>query len=266
MNIAPCHYAIIFALGVESGPTEDLLAGAIRIRGSGFHLLEGGISGRRVVILRSGAGQSQAAKAAELLIETHRPKTVISAGFAGGLTPSIKRGSILLANCVQDSSGRQIILDKSSAPSNDLNQEQLVQFPAIENPSDYSQIKWPNFHIGKLLTLDRIIREPSEKQSLNEKHQALAVDMETYAIAEVCLRHKTPLSSIRVINDASDELLPPDVERLLHQKTEAARLGAAFAAILRRPTSIKDLWALKEKSITDSMELAKFIEKMISII
>jgi adenosylhomocysteine nucleosidase len=57
--------------------------------------------------------------------------------------------------------------------------------------------------------------------------------------------------------------LPADIERLLRQKTEAARLGAALGAIWRRPGSIKDLWALKENSLICSTQLAKFIAKVI---
>jgi hypothetical protein len=49
----------------------------------------------------------------------------------------------------------------------------------------------------------------------------------------------------------------------LRQKTEAARLGAALGAIWRRPGSIKDLWAMKEKSLICSTQLAKFISQLI---
>jgi len=87
--------------------------------------------------------------------------------------------------------------------------------------------------------------------------------METFASAEVCLRRGLPFCAVRIIHDSAADLLPPDVDWLLRQKTDAARLGAAFSAILRRPKSVKDLLALKEKSIIDAAQLAKFLARLI---
>jgi adenosylhomocysteine nucleosidase len=263
MDIKPCHFGIVFALGVESGPTEDLLSGSIRIRGSGFFITEGGINGRRVVIIRSGAGLDNAARATEVLINGHHPKIVISAGFAGGLSPTLKRHEILLADSVIDYTGRQIILNRSP-PLNDIsNSGQALQCPLDQFPFDQSKLDWPNLQIGKLLSVDHVIREPGEKQSLHLQHQALAVDMETFAVAEVCRRREVPLCAVRIIHDTANDTLPPDIERLLRQKTEAARLGAALGAIWRRPTSIKDFWALKENSLIAGHRLSKYIEQLI---
>jgi adenosylhomocysteine nucleosidase len=84
--------------------------------------------------------------------------------------------------------------------------------------------------------------------------------METAAIAQMCRQHKTRFLAVRVINEALDDELPPDLESLTHQTTSAARLGAAAGAIFRRPSTVKDLWRLKEEAIKASDRLAKFLE------
>jgi adenosylhomocysteine nucleosidase len=272
LEIKPCHFGIVFALGIESGGFEDLLAGAIRIRGSGFFIKEGGLKGRRVAIIRSGAGLINAARAAEALIDGQRPKIVVSAGFAGGLDPSLKRHDILIADSVIDPSGRQIILNQA-LPSPDtskkiqirdiFNEGRPLQWPLVYSPIDPAKLAWPGLHFGKLLSVDHVVRESAEKQALHQQYQAMAVDMETFAVAEVCRRRGVPLCAVRIIHDSASDVLPPDVERLLRQKTEAARLGAALGAIWRRPGSVKDLWALKENSLIDSAQLAKFITRLI---
>ncbi len=265
LEIKPCHYGIVFALGIESGSFEDLLSGAIRIRGSGFFIMEGGLKGRRVVIIRSGAGRENAARATEVLIDGHHPQIVISAGFAGGLDPSLKRRDILLADSVIDLSSRQIILGQSAVQPDITNKGQPLQWPLVQCPFDISKIDWPGLRVGKLMSVDHVVREPDEKKALHQQHQALAVDMETFAVAEVCRSRGVQLFAVRIIHDAAGDTLPPDVERLLRQKSEAARLGAALAAIWRRPSSIKDLWTLKENSLDTSAQLAKFIERLIGI-
>jgi adenosylhomocysteine nucleosidase len=271
LEIKPCHFGVIFALGVESGCCEDLLSGSIRIRGSGFFIKEGGLKNRRVVIIRSGAGLENAARAADVLIDGHRPQIVVSAGFAGGLCSSLKRSDILLADGVVNSSGEQITL-RQALPRPDSPAGTGEQIPSHTSVGDLSvaslkldKLDWPGLHVGKLLSVDHVVREPAEKQSLHQRYQAMAVDMESFAVAEVCRRRGVPLCSARIIFDAAGDRLPADIERLLRQKSEPARLGAAISAIWRRPASIKDLWAMKENSLDASARLAKFIERLISL-
>jgi adenosylhomocysteine nucleosidase len=269
LEIKPCHFATVLALGIESGCFEDMLAGAVRIRGTGFFIKEGGLHGRRVAVVRSGVGMENAARATEVLIDGHRPKIVISAGFAGGLDPTLKRRDILIAESVADAAGRRIFIGHSgqaadtSATGPSAAVSTVMWTPRC--PLDYAKLSFPGLNFGGLLSVDRVVRESGEKQSLYQRHLAAAVDMETFAVADVCRRRGIPLCAVRVIHDAADETLPGDVERLLRQKTEAARLGAALAAIWRRPGALKDMWMLKEISLAASMQLAKCLANIIAL-
>jgi adenosylhomocysteine nucleosidase len=234
-----CHLGVVFALGIESGCFEDVLQGAITIRGGGFVGREGGLKGRRVVVMLSGAGRQSAAHATEVLIDGHRPRRVISAGFAGGLCPQAERNDILVADRLLSTEGNVI---------------------AIELPAGLSAaMTQPGVRCGPLLTADRVVRLPAQRRSLFERHGAMAVDMETFAVAEVCLRRGVPFSSVRVVNDTADETLPRDVEHLLVQQSGAAQWGAALGAIWRRPASIKDMYQLRENALVASLRLAKFL-------
>ena len=83
----PCHFGVVFALGIEAGGTEDLLHGAVTLRGQGFVVRQGELRDRRIVLVQSGPGRTRAASAAQALLDGHHPEVVISAGFAGGLDP-----------------------------------------------------------------------------------------------------------------------------------------------------------------------------------
>ena len=235
----PCRLGVVFALAVESGGLEDLLDGVVSTQGHGFVVRQGRLKDRQLAIILSGAGRRSAARATEALIAGHKPQRVLSAGFAGGLSPRLKRHDILLPDHLVDTTGNQLAVD-----------------PAID-PATLSSA--PGIHAGRLLTTDRVIRLPDEKRSLGHRHDALAVDMETFAVAEVCRRRQVRFLAVRVINDTVADELPADVEKLLAQKTSAAQLGAAVGAIWRRPSSAKDMYKLKENALLASDRLAKFL-------
>jgi len=235
----PCHWGLIFALGIESGCTEDLLEGMVTINGHGFVAREGGFQGQRAVLIRSGPGRPNAVHATEVLIDGHRPQLVVSAGFAGALCPQLKRNDILLADRVIDSNGNPL---------------------AVELPAPWSsQLSQPGVYRGTLLTNDGVVRLPRERQQLFERWGAMAVEMESFAVAQVCRQRGTPFVSVRVVNDTFDETLPEDIEYLLSQKSGAAQLGAALGSLWRRPASAKDMYQLRENALVASLRLAKFL-------
>jgi adenosylhomocysteine nucleosidase len=264
-EIKPCHTAVLFALAAESGGFEDLLSGLVTIRGQGFTAKEGGCKGRRVVVVRSEPGQTNAAAAAETVIDGHHPRWLISAGFAGGLDPSFTKNDLLLADRVGNENGQSLPLSLDFLPSpfgrGAGGEGEEVRVGDGETPKLFHAA---GATIGQLLTLDRIVRTPEEKKMLFEKHSAAAADMETFAVAEVCRRRNVPMLGVRIILDAAADALPPDIERLLRQPSELARWGAALRTLWRRPRSIKDLWTLKERALIASDKLAKFLADLIA--
>jgi adenosylhomocysteine nucleosidase len=211
----------------------------VTIRGPRFVIREGGLRGRRTVIILSGPGRDKAAQATETLIDGHRPHRVVSAGFAGALCAELNRNDILIADRILGVEGGEIRVDVPPGLAETLQQRGVYR--------------------GSLLTTDRVVRLPREKRAMFQRFGSMAVDMETLAVAEVCLRRKVPFSSVRVINDTADQVLPRDVEHLLTQKTPAAQLGAALGAIWRRPASAKDMYVLRENALVASGRLAKFL-------
>jgi adenosylhomocysteine nucleosidase len=108
------------------------------------------------------------------------------------------------------------------------------------------------------------VRTPRDKRALGESHDALAVDLESFAVAEVCLRRQTPFLAVRVVSDAVDDRLPREVERLARQKTRAAQIGAALGAILDRPGALKEMYRLKQNALAASDRLAKALVGLIA--
>jgi len=239
----PCDVGVVFALGIEAGGLEDLLAERVAIQGYGFRASQGRLGEKKVAVVQSGPGAEAAARATEALLDGHRPDWVVSAGLAGGLSPEVKRHDVVMADHLVGPAGRRLALELRVDP------DSLASLPGV--------------HVGTLLSVDEVVRLPEEKHALHEKHGAMAVDLETFAAAEVCRRRHVRFLAVRVISDPVDETLPPDVQRLLDQPTTPARLGAALGSVWRRPSSVKDLWRLKENALVGSERLGKFLAAMI---
>ncbi len=231
--------AVVFALGIEAGGFLDRMDERIALRGGGFTIRLGTLAARRVAVVTSGAGAENAARATDAVLDGHSPKWVVSAGLAGGLRPDLCRYEVVLANHVVNAEGRQLQIDLSVDPA------ELEKHPGV--------------HVGRVLSVAHPVRAPDEKAALGETHDALAVDMETFAVAETCRRRQARCLAVRVVYDPVDERLPPDVETLLAQPTMATRLGAAAAAVFRRPSSLKDLYQLRENALVASERLATFL-------
>jgi len=236
-----CDVGIVFALEIEAGGLVDLLKQTVTVRGQGFKARRSTLRARRIVAVTSGAGQLRARRATESLIDAHRPRWVIAAGFAGGLSPALARHDLVVADSLVCADGQRLPLDLPIKPA------------ALPE----------GIHIGPLLTVERIVRRPEEKRRLGEQFGALAVDTETAAVAQVCRERGVPLLAIRILTDAVDETLPVDIQHLTNQTTLPGQFGAALGAVWRRPKSVKDLWALKETALVASDRLAKFLSAIV---
>lgn len=239
----PCDVGLVCALSMEAGGLVDRLSDATTSRGGAYRFRLGNCHGRAVAMVESGVGEAAAADAVELLIAAHRPACIIATGFAGGLDARLARNDVLMADSLAHHSGGQLKLDlKLSAES---------------------AARTPGLHVGRLLTVEQIVARPDDKRALGEAHGALAVDMETWGVAQVCRQHKVPLMAVRVISDALDDQLPGDLEKLARARGIPQQMGAVTGTLWRRPSAVKDMWALKERALVASERLGKFLASVI---
>ncbi|MCA8993600.1 MAG: 5'-methylthioadenosine nucleosidase [Planctomycetaceae bacterium] len=234
-----CDVGIVCALKIEISPFLDMADHVNKVRGGDFVFYGVKLGDRRIAIVETGAGKTPATKGTQALIDGHNPPWILSAGLSGGLAEETRTGDIVVANTVS--------LDEENAVLN-IGQQQEDDQPGVHN--------------GKLVTVKNIVRLVTEKQALHERTGALAVDMETYHVARVCVERKKPFAAIRAISDDLSADLPPEILGILGPKG-AVRAGAVFSALLNRPSCVTDLWALRERALQSGERLAKFLKKML---
>lgn len=226
---------IVAALSIEVGFLTDRLTKVRKYVGPRHTIIEGESGNKLVAMIVGGTGREQARGATELLVAGHRPRWVVSAGFAGALNPSLKRYGIALPDEVIDLEGNRYAVDSFS-------REGVAHRPVG----------------GRLLTVDELVRTAAEKAVLREQYGADLVDMESSAVAAVCQARGSRFLSIRVISDEAEVDLPREIATLM-TRTGSYRVGAALRAIWDRPSSVKDFWALHEAAQEAADRLADVV-------
>lgn len=246
MSRAPI--AVFFALDVESGYFIDRLKESEHTHAANFDLAAGKINETNFLVVSTGAGMQDARRVAEVVCRIHQPRMVISAGFAGALHPELQKYALFLPS--------EVVLES---------EEKRTFFSKLQ-PSDFpKELRTEMTFGGRLLTAARVIAKSEEKQRLGAKTGAIAVDMETFAVAELCAELDLPFLAVRVVSDAADENLPNDVQTLVEQKTTFSRWGAALQMMFQRPSSVCDMYRLYEGSVESAVRLADFLEAFASL-
>jgi adenosylhomocysteine nucleosidase len=231
----PADFGIVAAMPAEVSDLIDGLKKVSKYQAVAVPVIEGECGGKIVAVAIGGPGRPAAGRATEALLTGHRPRWIISAGFAGALNPAFARNDLIVADEIIDTEGGC----------------HRVAVPAAVA----ARAKQPG---GRLLTVDRVVLSSTEKDALRQAHQADLVDMESSAVAALCALRHVPFLSIRVISDDAHADLPREVAGLLSRKG-SYRVGAALRAVWQRPSSIKDFWTLYEHSLEAADRLARFI-------
>lgn len=152
----------------------------------GSHRVTRGFFGQKdVAIIISGVGGRGVRRAVKVLIESFGPDLIISTGYAGGLSPEVEVGDIVVTGEVIHESGRRVFSASIDTFS----------------PS-------PPIRRGPILTTNRFIPFSHDKKGLYRKFGAEAVDMESFFLGEEASNSKIPFLSIRVISDDVNRDLP----------------------------------------------------------
>jgi adenosylhomocysteine nucleosidase len=117
-------------------------------------------------------------------------------------------------------------------------------------------------YVGRILTADEMVRTAQRKQQLADQHQAIAVDMESLAVAQIARDRQKNFMAIRAISDDMSADLPPEVLSVVGN-TGAIRFGAALGSLIKRPESAREMWHLRGNAKIAAESLATFLDGVV---
>ncbi len=169
----------------------------------------------------AGPGADRAERAARALV-VEGSAALLSFGVAGGLDPALRPGTVVLADRLVDPD--QSILGTDAEWRDRL----------LRAGRDRMVMK-----IGGIAGIDRPLQNPHDKASLYEATGAVAIDMESCAVARIARDADIPFLAVRAIADPASRTVPEAAIRVLGPDGRTHPLKA-LRALLTNPAEIWD--------------------------
>jgi len=201
--------------------------------------------GVRVVVTLARIGKVAAAATASALIHVFEADAIVFTGVAGGVHRDVRVGDIVIADALlqHDLDASPLfpryevpLLDRARFDSDGALSDALaaaahafVETEAAALAERFAVVA-PRVHRGLVVSGDRFIASHDEVSALRDAlPDALAVEMEGAALAQVCFEHGVPCAVVRTISDTADAAAPVSFAEFL-----AAIAGTYSSGVLGR--------------------------------
>ncbi|MCA9484962.1 MAG: hypothetical protein KC553_14620 [Nitrospina sp.] len=213
---------------------------------------EGEWQGYGIVLVRTGVGAGRALEALRKTREHYPLVLALSVGYAGATDPELNLGDIVLAERVLRVGGGDAAEALRVLP---LDPALVSQAMVLSCPPETA------LHRGALLTVDRVVSLPEDKQALAKQYRALAVDMETFDLLEYARREALPFLSVRAISDTADQHLA-DLTHLVKETGEPDIVKAGWH-VLTNPGDLKHALSLRAQTKQATARLTEFLAEFL---
>lgn len=196
----------------------------------------GHLHGQEVVAVLSRIGKVAAATTATALIERFHVDRIVFTGVAGGLARGVNRGDVVVADSfLQHDLDASPLFPRYEVPlydtsTFDTDAALTDQLAAAAR----SALHGTHLHRGLVVSGDRFVASAAESQVLQRAlPDALAVEMEGAAFAQVCHDYGVPFAAVRTVSDRADDAAHGDFLQFIEDvasRHSAAIVGAFLRA------------------------------------
>ena len=213
-------------LGAQSGGPQtasSFVPGVYTVAGRRFHCLRW--HGLELVVALAGVGKVAAATTASLMADRFGVHAMAFTGVAGGLAAGVQVGDVVLAQqLLQHDMDASPLFPRHEVPLTGITRfhcdpglSQSLHHAALALLADLPQcvgadamarhgLQQARVHRGLIVSGDRFVATNAEREALlAELPDALAVEMEGAAVAQVCHAFGLPLVVVRTVSDRADD-------------------------------------------------------------
>ena len=209
-----------------------------------------------VVVLEGGVGRENAEETTRYALEKFKPEFIISAGFAGAVTPGLEAGHLFLCNPLA-------AMDGSPATWNEARAEPFrsVDEDLAKDLTKRMREVGERFDSCGCMTVSTFISGSGLKSWIGRSFPVQLVDMESYWVCSVAMEHNVPSVVVRSVLDGSGQDLPYFVS-CEARDSRRHRWTRALKHLSRRPLDGPGLLRLRSQSKLANESLSRFLEAL----
>lgn len=232
---AAAPIAIVSAMHEELAAVLELMPDERKVVVAGREFWQGHLHGHEVVAVLARIGKVAAATTAAVLAERFGVGRVVFTGVAGGLGAGVQVGDVVVANAfLQHDMDASPIFPRHEVPLYGLSRFVAdADLAAALCEAARTALPQARVHQGLVVSGDRFVSATAEARMLQaELPDALAVEMEGAAFAQVCHDFGLPFAAVRTISDRADDAAHGDFLQFI--RTVASPYSAAIVETLLR--------------------------------
>ena len=224
--------AVIGAMSAEIAALRDAMLVEAHGRDAGFSWWAGELAGRRMVLAQGGLGKVAAAACSQRLIDDWNLTAIVCCDLAGGLDDRLRPGDIVVGDALMqhdlDASpifprfqlpglGIDILRPPSAYVDAAANAAEafLADNPLSPEVLSRNGVQAPRVLRGLIVTGDQFIEDRERLPLRKALPDAVCVEMEGGAIAQVCHLNGLPFCVVRIMSDNADDNAAFDFARFL---------------------------------------------------
>jgi adenosylhomocysteine nucleosidase len=251
----PAEVSRVGVLGAMQSEIGALVA-AMDVReqrqARGFDYWQGVLFGRDCVVARCGMGKVSAAAGVQRLVDRFEVDCVVVCGLAGGLADDVRLGDVVIGErFLQHDLDASPIFPRYHVPALGTGTFEAPQWLAalaekaaaafLASP-DMDALRPglvalagrpPRLQRGLIVTGDQFIKDDQRQEIRRNLPDALCVEMEGAAVAQVCDCNAVPFCIVRVISDNADSAAPGDFLRFVEETAPAYTVGIVRELLAR---------------------------------
>ncbi len=238
---------IFYAFAREIRPFRRRVSGRAPLAIAGLRGFRGRLGAAEVVCVATGLGPRRAIDCARRAMEALAPDLVVATGVAGALVDEARPGNLVLADrLVFESDNRPLTITLPAAA--------VARFAVVLDAAGVP------FTSGAVLTSARILGDGPAKRAARARTGAVAVDMESAAIAAEAAHRGLRFACLRAVLDCIDEEV---VGAELAGPEGEVRPLAVAAFVLRNPGAMTGLARMMRALNRATASLAHALEVLI---
>ncbi len=176
----------------------------------------------RLVLVESGVGKVNAGRTTQILIDNYKPRAIYNIGVAGGVDKSLKVGEVVISTSLVQHDFDITAFDHKKGYIPNIGDVIPVDKILVMNSIEALEKKSLPYKLGCIASGDIFCTDAKIASKINEKFNALCVEMEGAAIGQVCFLCQVPCLVLRSISDCPgnnnrityDEFLPAACENI----------------------------------------------------